>query len=311
MSRYPDEDPDCLTSEGPLHLVIDPRPHDLGGFTVRRALPAREWQRVGPFIFFDHIGPAQFEPGKGVDVRPHPHIGLATVTYLFEGAFMHRDSLGSAQLIEPGAVNWMTAGRGIVHSERTPPDSRKQSSRLHGIQSWVALPIPDEETEASFEHCPTESLPVIRQGGVTMRLIAGSAYGKTSPVRTLSGMFYLDAKMHAGSSITLPADYEDRAVYPIDAPVSVNGVTCSAMRMAVLKSGGEVEISASVKARLMLLGGEPLEGERILWWNLVSSSRDLIEKAKQDWAGGRFPKVPGDEIEFIPLPVRKRARRHD
>lgn len=302
MSWHAYKEPDCAEKQGPIALMIEPRPRDLGGFQVRRALPAPQRRMVGPFIFLDHAGPAQFEPGKGVDVRPHPHIGLATVTYLFEGAFLHRDSLGTEQLVEPGAVNWMTAGRGIVHSERTPPEDRVRGSRLHGMQSWVALPADQEEVEPSFQHHPKHSLPTIDHGGVKMRLIAGTAYGETSPVMTLSDLFYLDVTMPAGSTMTLPPDYEDRALYPLDGGVTVNGMACDANRLAVLESGDEIEIAADTGVRLMILGGEPLEGERFLWWNLVSSSRERIEAAKQDWAEGRFPEVPGDEHESIPLP---------
>lgn len=303
MSRYADQEPECVEKAGSISLVIRSRPRDLGGFQVGRVLPARQRQMVGPFIFFDHIGPSRFDPGKGIDVRPHPHIGLATVTYLFDGAFMHRDSLGSAQLIEPGAVNWMTAGRGIVHSERTPPEYRTRGSRLHGLQSWVALPHDKEEIEPSFQHHPKDTLPVIERDGITMRLIAGSAYGATAPVMTLSPLFYLEATMRAGRSLRLPAEYKDRALYPIDGAVALDGVACEAKSLAVLQSGDEVEITAATDVRLMLLGGEPLTGERFIWWNLVSSSKERMEAAKQDWAAGRYPKVPGDEHEFIPLPA--------
>jgi redox-sensitive bicupin YhaK (pirin superfamily) len=218
----------------------------------------------------------------GADVRPHPHIGLATVTYLFDGAFLHRDSLGTEQLVEPGAVNWMTAGRGIVHSERTPPSYREHGSRLHGLQSWVGLPKDQEEVAPSFQHHKRKALPEIEQNGVGMRLIAGSAYGESSPVMTLSPMFYLDVTMPANSHFPLPAEYEDRALYPVDAPVMVNGIVCQAQSLAVLNSDTEVEIAAHDKTRLMILGGEPLDGERLIWWNLVSSSQERIEAAKRD-----------------------------
>lgn len=302
MSWHAYKEPECVDKPGPVALTIKPTPRDLGGFEVARVLPARQRRMVGPFIFLDHAGPAQFDPGRGADVRPHPHIGLATVTYLFDGAFLHRDSLGTEQLVEPGAVNWMTAGRGIVHSERTPQSDRVHGSRLHGLQSWVALPQDQEEVAPDFQHRDRNELPEIEQNGVPMRLIAGSAYGETSPVMTLSSLFYLDATMPAGSRFTLPAEHEDRALYPVDAPVSINGVACPAQSLAVLNGGTEVEIAARDKTRLILLGGEPLDGERFIWWNLVSSSKERIEKAKQDWANGNFPKVPGDEQEFIPLP---------
>jgi redox-sensitive bicupin YhaK (pirin superfamily) len=302
MSWRTYNEPECVDKPGAVDLAIEPRPRDLGGFQVERLLPARERRMVGPFIFLDHMGPAQFDPGQGADVRPHPHIGLATVTYLFDGAFLHRDSLGSDQLIEPGAVNWMTAGRGIVHSERTPPHERTRGSRLHGLQSWVALPRAAEEVEPSFQHRGSSELPEIDRNGVRMRLIAGSAYGETSPVMTLSPLFYLDVRVPRGGAFTLPPDYTDRGVYPLDGDVSANGVVCKARSLAVLNAGDDVEIAASDAVRLMILGGEPLDGERFIWWNLVSSSMERIETAKRDWAEGRFPKVPGDDKEFIPLP---------
>jgi redox-sensitive bicupin YhaK (pirin superfamily) len=294
--------PECIDEPAPVALEIKPRPRDLGGFEVSRVLPARKRHMVGPFIFLDHAGPATFDPGQGADVRPHPHIGLATVTYLFDGAFLHRDSLGTEQLVEPGAVNWMTAGRGIVHSERTPQWYRERGSRLHGLQSWVALPETREEIEPTFQHCERADLPEIEENGVAMRLISGSAYGETSPVMTLSPMFYLDATMPSRGRFTLPAEYSQRALYPLDAPVTVNGVMCTPQSLAVLASGGEVEIAAHEATRLILLGGAPLDGDRFIWWNLVSSSKARIEDAKRNWAAGNFPTVPGDEREFIPLP---------
>lgn len=295
-------EPECLNAPGPVVLEIKPRPRDLGGFEVARVLPARQRRMVGPFIFLDHIGPAQFDPGQGADVRPHPHIGLATVTYLFDGSFLHRDSLGTEQLVEPGAVNWMSAGRGIVHSERTPAAERQHPHRLYGLQSWVALPKAQEDAAPSFQHHARNTLPEIERPGITMRLIAGSAFGETSPVAIQSPLFYLDIAMSAGSRFVLPADYSERALYTVDAPVTADGVVCDARSLAVLKGGAAVEIAACNPTRLMILGGEPLEGERFIWWNLVSSSKERIEKAKKDWAGGHFPKVPGDENEFIPLP---------
>lgn len=302
MSWHPYKEPECVEEQGSIALIIKPRPRDLGGFQVDRLLPTRQCQRVGPFIFLDHAGPVQFKPGQGADIQPHPHISLATVTYLFEGAFVHRDSLGTEQLIKPGDVNWMTAGRGIVHSERTPPEYRAHGSRLHGLQSWVALPTDKEEVEPSFQHHSRDSLPQIEQEGVEMRLIAGSAYGELSPVTTLSKLFHLDVTMSAGSTFKLPPEYKERALYPINGPITVNDSECPAKCLAVLRSGDEVKIATDKGVRLMILGGDPLEGERFLWWNLVSSSKERIEIAKRDWADGRFPKVPGDEHEFIPLP---------
>ncbi|MDX1606169.1 MAG: pirin family protein [Candidatus Competibacterales bacterium] len=285
-----------------IEMVIESRPRDLGGFEVRRVLPAgRRRQRVGPFIFFDHMGPADFAPGSGIDVRPHPHIGLATVTYLFEGEILHRDSLGCVQAIAPGAVNWMTAGRGIVHSERSAPQVRARGGRLHGIQSWVALPAEDEEMAPAFDHYPAADLPAIDHDGVRLRLIAGTAFGKRSPVAVRSPMFYLDAAFGPGTRLELPDEHPERAVYPVDQTVTVAGTRCAPGGRAVLAPGATVAIEAPEGGRVMVLGGAPLPGERHIWWNFVSSSSARIERAKSDWAQGRFPPVPDDD-EFIPLP---------
>ena len=283
--------------------IIDPREHDLGGgFKVRRALPHLLARHVGPFVFFDHMGPVRFEPGRGVDVRPHPHIGLATVTYLFEGAIEHRDTLGFVQTIRPGDVNWMTAGRGIAHSERTPGPERASGHSLHGFQVWVALPQHAEEAEPSFHHHDAGSLPVIERDGVTMRLVVGSAFGLRSPVVTFSEMFYLATKFSAGSSLVLPPEHAERAVYVVDAPIVVGGRKVAPRQIAVIAPGADVEISAVGPASAILFGGESL-GERHLWWNFVSSSRERIEQAKADWQAARFGQIPG-ETEFIPLPER-------
>ncbi|MDJ0971737.1 MAG: pirin family protein [Kiloniellales bacterium] len=281
--------------------LIDPRSRDLGGFEVRRILPIAKQRMVGPFVFYDHLGPAVFQAGKGIDVRPHPHIGLATVTYLFEGELMHRDSLGFAQQIRPGDVNWMTAGRGIVHSERSSPDARDRDLTLHAIQSWVALPQSHEETEPSFHHHGGETLPSLEIDGVRLRLIAGSAYGETSPVKVFSPTFYLAAEMPAGSRLTLPSEHEERAVHVADGVVSVQGQTLSVGQMAVFVAGAEITVQAEAESLVMLLGGAAMDGERHIWWNFVSSSKDRIEQAKADWKEGRFDAVPG-ESEFIPLP---------
>ena len=281
--------------------VIEPRPRDLGGFEVRRVLPAAGQRMVGPFVFFDHMGPARFEPGTGIDVRPHPHIGLATVTYLFDGEIIHRDSLGVEQAIRPGDVNWMTAGRGIVHSERADPVAREKGPVLHGIQSWVALPTEAEETEPEFHHHPKSSLPTIEQGGVALRLIVGAAYGERSPATTYSDMFYLAAEAPDGGEIAMPDGYEQRAIYVVEGAVTVAGERYEAGRMIVLGADFGGPVSAGVGTRFMLLGGTPVDGPRHIWWNFVSSSKDRIEQAKDDWKNGRFPPVPG-ETEFIPLP---------
>ena len=287
-------------SEPSAAQLIEGRQRDLGGFVVRRILPAAVRRMVGPFVFFDHMGPADLAAGEGIDVRPHPHIGLATVTYLFEGEIIHRDSLGSVQAIRPGAVNWMTAGRGIVHSERTGSEERARPGRLHGIQSWVALPDGDAETAPSFHHHPADRLPSIEREGVGMRLIAGRAYGHRAPVETLSEMFYLDARFAAGARLSLPEDHPERALYVVDGSVRLAHVAVEPGIMAVCPAGHPGVIEAVTPARLMLLGGAPLGGRRV-WWNFVAASAERIERAKEDWRAGRFPPVPG-ETEFIPLP---------
>jgi redox-sensitive bicupin YhaK (pirin superfamily) len=285
-----------------IDLVITPRSRDLGeGFMVRRILPYAKRRHVGPFVFLDHMGPADFPPGHGLDVRPHPHIGLATVTYLFEGEIMHRDSLGVTQPIRPGDVNWMVAGRGIVHSERTRDELRRSGSALHGIQSWLALPQTHEETAPDFRHHPAASLPEMEQSGARMRLIAGAAFGAVSPVQTFAPMFYLDVVLDDEAVLPLPGEYEERAVYVAIGMVVLDGERYEAGSMLVLKPGSQPRIIAQGPARLMLLGGAPLDGERYLWWNFVSSSKDRIEQAKTDWKSGRFTMVPGDP-EFILLP---------
>ena len=287
-----------------LETVIVPRTRDLGeGFEVRRALPSIERRMVGPFIFFDQMGPAVFRSGAGLDVRPHPHIGLATVSYLFEGEILHRDSLGTLQPIRPGEINWMTAGRGIAHSERTGPDVRAAGGKLFGIQSWVALPKDKEETDPAFAHHQAGELPVIEGEGKHVRLIVGSLFGARSPVQVLSDMFYADVSLEGGATLTVPAEHEERAAYVVDGSVelSATGSVFPAGQLLVFRPGEEVRLAASGPARLMLLGGEPMDGPRHIWWNFVSSSRDRIEAAKADWKAGRFTAVPG-ETEFIPLP---------
>jgi redox-sensitive bicupin YhaK (pirin superfamily) len=289
-----------------IQRVIDPRPRDLGGFSVRRLLPASGLQTVGPFIFFDHMGPADFGPGQGVNVRPHPHIGLATVTFLFEGAFMHRDSLGTAQLIRPGDVNWMIAGRGIAHSERTPAEARDAAgrARAHGIQTWVALPRAVEETEPSFAHHPAASLPGLEQAGVRLTVIAGTAFGLQSPVEVLSPTLYVDALLQdARASLVLEAEHEQRAVYVVQGAVAIGGQRFEEGQFVLLAAdAGAVEIDAlAANTRLMLTGGAPLDGPRYIWWNFVSSSPERIETAKRMWREQRVSPVPGDP-ERIPLP---------
>jgi len=283
--------------------VLEGRPRDLGGFSVRRVLPAAGCRTVGPFIFFDHMGPADFPPGQGIDVRPHPHIGLATVTYLFDGEFMHRDSLGSQQRIRPGDVNWMVAGRGIVHSERTPLEAREVpgGARIHGIQSWVALPADAEEVPPSFTHHPRMSLPEVRLGGASMRLIAGEAFGERAPPVVFSRLFYVEATTEDAAVVALPGEFEERAVYVVEGAIEVGGDGYGTGRMLILEPQADACVRTMGPARLMLLGGAPLEGPRHIWWNFVSSRTDRIEQAKRDWRDRKFEEVPGDP-ERIPLP---------
>jgi len=302
MSVTQAADPVCSISASTPATIIDARPRDLGGFSVRRTLPSSTRRTVGPFIFFDHFGPAVFAPGEGMTVRPHPHIGLATVTYLFEGEIIHRDSLGSHQAIRPGDINWMTAGKGIVHSERTHPDRRKEESCLHGLQLWVALPTAYEEVAPAFHHHPAATMPERKLGDVDVRIMAGSAYELSSPVESLSPLFYVDAVLPAGSELPLPPEHDERAVYVVEGAVRCGGERAEVGRMLVLAKGATTSVRSERDARVVLVGGAPLDGERYIDWNFVSSSKERILRAKRDWKEGRFPKVPGDEIEFIPLP---------
>lgn len=286
-------------------LVLNPVSKDLGGgFVVRRLLPAVQRQAVGPFLFFDHFGPLDVRPGDDHDVRAHPHIGLATVTYLFEGAMLHRDSLGVVQRIEPGAINWMTAGRGIVHAERTPDDLRGVARRMHGLQLWVALPEADEELAPAFVHTPADALPALEVGGARLRVLVGEAFGAASPVAVRSPTLYLDIALSAGDAFPLPPARE-RAVYGVDGVYRLDGEAVEPRRMVLIAEGDEPMISADADARVVLVGGEPL-GPRFMWWNFVSSRRQRIAQATDDWAQGRFAPVPG-ETEFIPLPDRRPA----
>lgn len=285
-----------------LETIVVPHSRDLGGFTVKRVLPAIERRMVGPFVFFDQMGPAMFDPGTGIDVRPHPHIGLATITYLFEGEILHRDTLGSVQAIRPGEINWMTAGRGIAHSERTGPETRAAGGRLAGIQSWIALPKDDEEAEPDFAHHGATALPIVAGEGKHVRVLIGAAFGARSPVRTFSETLYADVALDAGARLAVPNEVEDRALYLVDGTMAVDGEDFLPGRLLVLRPATEIVVTASTPARLMLLGGAPLDGPRHIWWNFVSSSQDRIEQAKADWQAGRFPAVPG-ESDFIPLPT--------
>jgi redox-sensitive bicupin YhaK (pirin superfamily) len=302
MSWQPAQEPRAAAGGGSgLDLVIVPRVRDLGGFEVRRVLPAGERRMVGPFIFFDQMGPVVFKAGTGLDVRPHPHIGLATVTYLFEGEILHRDSLGNAQVIRPGEVNWMTAGRGIVHSERTPEAMRMAPSRVFGIQAWVALPRAQEEIAPSFAHHGANALPMIESKGVRVRLMVGALMGARSPVATHSDMVYADATLAAGARLAFAAEHEERAIYVIQGIIDLANRSFGASQLLVLRRGTEVTVAAPQGARILLLGGAAMDGTRQIWWNFVSSSTQRIEQAKADWKEGRFPPVPG-ETEFIPLP---------
>lgn len=290
-----------------IDLVIEQRRRDLGGFEVGRVLPSAQRRMVGPFVFFDRMGPTQFPPGipRSVDVRPHPHIGLATLTYLFEGEIMHRDSVASEQAIRPGEVNWMTAGRGITHSERFER-ARAEGGRLHGIQAWVALPKEQEEAEPAFHHHASPELPTYEGGGLWARLIAGAAFGATAPVKTLSPLFYAHWRLDAGAKAQLPAEYPERAAFIVAGSVEVEGRLIGEGQMLMFAPGKAVLFLAHEAATVMLLGGEPV-GERFVEWNFVSSSRDRIEQAKADWRGGRMKLPDLDNQEFIPLPAEPRA----
>jgi len=284
--------------------MLEPHTKDLGGgFMVRRVLPSALRQAVGPFLFFDHFGPITAQPGDNHDVRPHPHIGLATVTYLFEGAMMHRDSTGVVQRIEPGAINWMTAGRGIVHSERTPDDLRGVTRRSHGLQLWTALPSDREGDAPAFQHTPANALPHARRPGVALRVLVGEVFGLASPVATLSPTLYVDFAFEAGGSLSLPAAATERALYSVDADFELDGAVVPARTMAVLDTGSQPTLHAPKAARIVMIGGEPL-GHRFMAWNFVSSSKERITQAQDDWEAQRFAKVPG-ETEFIPLPPRR------
>jgi redox-sensitive bicupin YhaK (pirin superfamily) len=287
-----------------VELVVVPRTRDLGdNFEVRRALPTTQRRMVGPFVFLDQMGPHQFITGTGLDVRPHPHIGLATVTYLLRGEILHRDSLGTEQSIQPGAVNWMTAGSGIVHSERTSQLLRQHPSELFGLQCWVALPKAHEETSPAFLHVGADALPVQEGEGISAKIIAGSFFGKRSSVPVFSEMFYVDVRLAPRAKVRVPAEHEERAIYVVEGAIDLgtDGVF-NAGQLLVLRPGKEVVATGGESgSRMMLLGGEPMDGPRAVVWNFVSSSLERIEQAKQDWKDMRFPKVPG-ETEFIPLP---------
>jgi redox-sensitive bicupin YhaK (pirin superfamily) len=310
MSWNPSLEPGCPDAIGvdAIETLIVPRARDLGDFEVRRALPAPKRQMVGPFIFFDQAGPAEFVTGKGVDVRPHPHIGLATVTYLYRGEFQHRDSLGTNQIILPGAVNWMVAGRGVTHSERTSAATRKGPHSLFGIQTWVALPEDKEDVAPSFEHHGKDTLPLIEDNGLSVRLVLGRAWGRTAPASVFSDTFYADVTLHPNVRFPLPDDHEDRGLYIVEGAVSIAEQAFEAGQMMVFRPGDRITVAAGPQgARLMALGGATLGGPRHIWWNFVASSRDKIEVAKEEWRRGAwgqglFDLPPDDRAEFIPLP---------
>jgi redox-sensitive bicupin YhaK (pirin superfamily) len=302
LPHVQDPMPGDLAAADAIETVIVPRARDLGDFEVRRALPSAQRQMVGPFIFFDQFGPTLLTEGKGMDVRPHPHIGLSTVSWLFDGVIQHKDSLGFDQSIRPGELNWMTAGKGIVHSERSPMPERLKASQLYGVQSWVALPKKHEFATPGFEHVAETDLPFLEEGKRSVRVIAGSLYGATSPVSTHSDLFYGDVILQAGGRLPLPTEHVERGIYVVEGSIEIAGDNFDAGRLLVFHPKDPIAVSSQTGARFMLLGGEPMDGPRYIWWNFVSSSQERIDAAKDDWARARFQIVPGDEKEFIPLP---------
>ena len=302
LPHIPDPLPGDAAAVDAIETVIVPRARDIGSFEVRRALPSAQRQMVGPFIFFDQFGPVMMKAGQGMDVRPHPHIGLSTVTWVYDGVIQHKDNLGFDQPIKPGELNWMTAGKGIVHSERTPPMQRDAGQKVYGIQSWVALPKHDEETAPGFEHVANAALPLLTDKGRSVRVIAGSLFGERSPVKTHSDLFYADVILAAGARLPLPAEHVERGIYISEGSLTIAGDRHEAGRLLVFKTGDEITLATETGARFMMLGGEPMDGPRYIWWNFVASSKERIEAAKDDWKRARFAIVPGDEKEFIPLP---------
>ncbi|MFZ5794511.1 MAG: pirin family protein, partial [Pseudomonadota bacterium] len=291
-----------MTNDDPILQTITPSTHDLGGFKVHRTLPSRPRTMVGPFIFFDQMGPARLEVGTGIDVRPHPHINLATVTYLFAGALGHRDSIGSDVVIEPGAVNLMTAGHGIVHSERSPSAERAVGPELSGIQTWLALPEADEERDPAFEHVSKADLPTVDASNARARVVMGSLWGQSAPTSTYASTIYADIVLDAGGAVPIDAEADERAIYIAIGEATLDGMTLEPMTLYVLKPGVAATLRSATGARAMLCGGEAFTTPRHVWWNFVSSNRDRIEEAKRAWTTGEFPKVPGDDKEWIPIP---------
>jgi redox-sensitive bicupin YhaK (pirin superfamily) len=307
MSFFPGKDPvagDKFSCDA-IERVIVPRSVDLGDFSVRRALPSAQTRMVGPFVFFDHMGPAEFRSGAGIDVRPHPHIGLATVTYLFDGEIMHRDSLGTGVAIRPGEVNLMTAGRGIVHSERTGTERRATGGLLHGLQCWVALPAAQEEMAPAFAHHGSDALPVIADKGFSARVVLGEMFGQRAPVVTTSETVFADVVLDAGGTLPVDTAYEERAIYVVEGEIDIAGDRFGAGQLLVLRPGDALSLTAATKAHVVIVGGAVMDGPRHIWWNFVSSRKERIEAARNDWKAGHFDKVPGDEIEFIPAPETK------
>ncbi len=304
MSKLSDREPETTPVEScdPVALVVTPKPSDIGAFEVRRALPSSKCRSLGPFVFLDQMGPAVLTPDNLLDVRPHPHIGLATVTWMIDGEIMHRDSLGSAQVIRPGELNWMTAGAGIVHSERTPAHLRDKRSSLFGVQCWVALPADSQEMPPEFAHYSAEDIPVYETEGAHAIVAVGTAWDVSSPVRTVSQTLLLQIGLEAGASITLPNDCRERGIYLLTGRVAIAGETFAPEQLLVLNEGEAVSVTAVEPACFMMLGGEPLDGPRHMYWNFVHTDKDRIEKAKEDWTQRRFPDVPCDEAEWIPLP---------
>ncbi|MEX3014033.1 pirin family protein [Gymnodinialimonas hymeniacidonis] len=310
MSWSPCPDPTLGDRESvnAVETLIVPRAVDLGEMTVRRALPSTKRQMIGPFIFFDQMGPAEFLTDQGIDVRPHPHINLATLTYLFEGEILHRDSLGTEKTIKPGAVNWMQAGKGIVHSERTSEEKKRNGQRLFGLQTWMALPEDQEESDPAFIHHSKNDLPIFDGDGIKARIIAGTAFGETSALKTASETLYGDVELQAGSQIPIDPSYEERALYTISGEIEIAGDTFEKGQLLVLRPSDAITVKANTTARFMLFGGAPMDGPRYIWWNFVSSRAERIEAAKEEWAKGQFDTVPGDEEDFIPLPESKNER---
>ena len=309
MSVSPGPDPEAGDRHGSdaVDLLIVPRSVDLGEMKVHRALPSIKRQMVGPFIFFDQMGPAEFLTDQGIDVRPHPHINLSTLTYLLEGEILHRDSLGTEVAIQPGAVNWMRAGRGIVHSERTSEERKANGQKLFGLQTWMALPTNAEESDPAFMHHGASELPVVDTDGINARLIAGSMMGETSPLQVSSETLYADIQLSKGKQLPLDKRYDERALYMLSGSINIAGDSFEPGKLVILRRGAEVLIKADGDARFMIFGGDPMEGPRYIWWNFVSSRLDRIEQAKEEWSKGQFDTVPGDEEDFIPLPENNKA----